>query len=160
MNIAIGSDHRGCQLAQRLAESLQAMGHTTTILSDLTCESSDYPDAACKVGNAVRLAQVDRGVLICGSGIGMSIAANKVPGVRAALVHDELGARMSRAHNDANVLCLSADLIGPKIPAELISTWIETEFEGGRHARRVEKIARIESRDHICESDTQCRCSG
>ncbi|MFG0257949.1 MAG: ribose 5-phosphate isomerase B [Phycisphaerales bacterium JB043] len=147
MKIAIGVDHRGCQLGTRIAEELTGLGHTVITKGEFSCESSDYPDAAYEVASSVGRGEVERGVLVCGSGIGMSIAANKVRGVRAALVNDELGARMSRAHNDANVLCLSSDLMGPTVPGELLRVWLETEFEGGRHARRVEKIARIEAKE-------------
>ncbi len=110
-----------------------------------TC--SDYPDAAWPVAAAVSSGDADRGVLICGSGIGMSIAANKVRGIRAALVHDEVGADMSRRHNDANVLCLPADLLGPRLIERILTTFMTTDFDGGRHARRVAKIAAIENGD-------------
>ena len=109
--------------------------------SDRTC---DYPDMAYPVSTAVSTGEADRGILVCGSGIGMCIAANKVKGVRAALVHDEIGAEMSRRHNDANVLCLAADLLGARIIERIVTTWLKTDFEGGRHARRVNKIAAIE----------------
>jgi ribose 5-phosphate isomerase B len=144
MKIAIGADHRGCEVAQRVGDRLKDAGHEIVYLSDLGARSSDYPDAAWAVGKAVGEARADRGVLACGSGIGMSIAANKVHGVRAALVHDELSAEMSRAHNDANVICLSADLLGPRLIDKIIDLWMKTPFEGGRHARRVAKIAAIE----------------
>jgi ribose 5-phosphate isomerase B len=104
----------------------------------------DYPDMAYPVATAVATGDAQRGILICGSGIGMSIAANKVKGVRAALVHDEIGAEMSRRHNDANVLCLAADLLGVRLIERIIGIWLATEFEGGRHARRVSKITAIE----------------
>lgn len=144
MKIAIGADHRGCEVAQRVGDRLKDAGHEIVYLSDLGARSSDYPDAAWAVGKAVGEGRAERGVLACGSGIGMSIAANKVHGVRAALVHDELSAEMSRAHNDANVICLSADLLGPRLIDKIIDLWMKTPFEGGRHARRVAKIAAIE----------------
>jgi ribose 5-phosphate isomerase B len=111
-----------------------------------TCgpESCDYPDFAFQVGEAIGRGDVERGILICGTGIGMSIAANKVPGVRAAVCHDSISAEMSRRHNDANVLCVSADLLGEELIERMIRIWLQTAFEGGRHARRVEKIARYE----------------
>jgi ribose 5-phosphate isomerase B len=145
MKIALGSDHRGCSVVERISAFLKKQGHSIERLGEVSCESSDYPDAAYLVGTAIRTGQADRGVLVCGSGIGMSIAANKINGVRAALVHDELSARMSRAHNNSNVLCLSADLLGATTPERILESWLSTEFEGGRHARRVEKIARIEA---------------
>jgi ribose 5-phosphate isomerase B len=150
MKIAIGTDHRGCEIGQRVGERLRAAGDEVLFLSDLEAKSSDYPDAAWAVGRAVGDGRVERGVLVCGSGIGMSIAANKVPGVRAALVHDELSAEMSRAHNDANVLCLSADLLGARLIDKIVDLWMKTAFEGGRHARRVAKISAIE---HGCEPE-------
>jgi ribose 5-phosphate isomerase B len=104
----------------------------------------DYPDFAIDVATAVREARADRGILICGTGIGMCIAANKVPGIRAAPCHDSITAEMSRRHNDANVLCLSADLLGEELIDRMVRIWLETPFEGGRHARRVEKITRFE----------------
>src|SRR5207302_1637820 len=110
-----------------------------------SADSVDYPDFAFQVAQAVREGRVDRGILICGTGIGMCIAANKVPGVRAAPCHDSITAEMSRRHNDANVLCLSADLLGEELIERMVRLWLETEFEGGRHARRVEKIARFEA---------------
>src|SRR5439155_8891359 len=108
-------------------------------------DSVDYPDFAYEVAGAVSARRVDRGVLICGTGIGMCISANKVRGVRAAPCHDSITAEMSRRHNDANVLCLSADLLGPDLIERMVRIWLETPFEGGRHARRVEKIQRYEA---------------
>ncbi len=107
-------------------------------------ESVDYPDYAFQVAKAVSEHKVDRGILICGTSIGMCIAANKVHGVRAAPCHDSITAEMSRRHNDANILCLSADLLGEELIDRMIRIWLETEFEGGRHARRVEKIEHFE----------------
>lgn len=145
MRIALGADHRGCSVARHLARTLEKAGHEVIVPTELSEESVDYPDYAAAVGRAVVSGQADRGVLACGSGIGMSIAANKVRGVRAALVHDELSAQRSRAHNNANVLCLAADLDSPAMMDRLVSVWLETDFEGGRHQRRVEKIAAIEN---------------
>tara|TARA_Y100001978_G_scaffold203278_1_gene227901 strand:+ start:1469 stop:1870 length:402 start_codon:yes stop_codon:yes gene_type:complete len=112
-------------------------------------ESVDYPDIAAEVGRRVSQNEVDRGILICGTGIGMAIAANKFPGVRAAPCHDDLTAEMSRRHNDLNVLCLSADLLGVKLIDHMVEIWLSTEFDGGRHARRVEKIGEL---DHHLEN--------
>jgi len=144
MKIALGADHRGAHVAQRLLERLQKEGHSVELLGELCTTSCDYPDSAYLVAKAVSDGDADRGVLICGSGIGMCIAANKVKGVRAALVSDELSAEMSRRHNDANVLCLAADLLGDRLIERIVDIWLATPFEGGRHARRVAKIAAIE----------------
>ncbi|MCA9287915.1 MAG: ribose 5-phosphate isomerase B [Phycisphaerales bacterium] len=144
MRIAIGADHRGHASARSLADRLTAEGHVVAVLGDLDGASCDYPERAFVVGKAVAAKEADLGVLLCGTGIGMSIAANKVPGVRAAVAHDELTAQLSRAHNDANVLCLSADLLGQRLIDQIVDVWIAAEFEGGRHARRVRKIEAIE----------------
>ncbi|MCI0640141.1 MAG: ribose 5-phosphate isomerase B [Gemmataceae bacterium] len=144
MKIAIGSDHRGFEVKRRLVALLQNMGHQVVDVGTEGSESVDYPDYAFQVAQRVSKAEVDRGILICGTSIGMCIAANKVKGVRAAPCHDSITAEMSRRHNDANVLCLSADLLGEELIDRMVRIWLETEFEGGRHARRVEKIAKIE----------------
>ena len=144
MRIAIGSDHRGFAVKQKLIELLKRLGHEVLDDGAHGAESCDYPDIASIVGQQVGRREVERGILICGTGIGMSIAANKLPGVRAAPCHDDLSAEMSRRHNDLNVLCLSADMLGEKLIDRMIDIWLKTEFEGGRHARRVEKIAELE----------------
>jgi ribose 5-phosphate isomerase B len=146
MKIAVGSDHRGFEVKRRVVTLLQQLGHEVTDAGTDGKESVDYPDYALLVATAVSDGRAERGILICGSGIGMCIAANKVKGVRAAPCHDNITAEMSRRHNDANVLCLSADLLGGELIDRMIRIWLETPFDGGRHARRVEKIARIESR--------------
>jgi ribose 5-phosphate isomerase B len=145
MKIVIGSDHRGVEIKRRLLEVMRGMGHEVLDIGAQEAESVDYPDYAYEVGKRVGSGDMDRGILICGTGIGMSMAANKVRNVRAAACQDMLTAEMSRRHNDANVLCLSADLLGEDQMAQMIRVWLETPFEGGRHARRVEKIAKIES---------------
>jgi ribose 5-phosphate isomerase B len=145
MKIAIGSDHRGFEVKQRIIPVLQHLGHEIMDVGTTSRESVDYPDFAFAVAQAVRTGQVERGILICGTGIGMCIAANKVPGVRAAPCHDSITAEMSRRHNDANVLCLSADLLGGDLIDRMVRIWLETPFESGRHARRVEKILRFEA---------------
>jgi ribose 5-phosphate isomerase B len=145
MKIAIGSDHRGVDTKRRLTTNLKGMGHEVVDLGVEGAESVDYPDYAYAVSKLVGCGKADRGVLICGTGLGMCIAANKVNGVRAASCHDNFTAEMSRRHNDANVLCLSADLIGEELIDRMVRVWMETPFEGGRHARRVEKIAKIEA---------------
>jgi ribose 5-phosphate isomerase B len=144
MRIAVGSDHRGFETKRRVVSLVQKLGHEAIDLGTNSAESCDYPDFAHQVARGVSERKFDRGILICGTGIGMSIAANKVPGVRAALCHDSVTAEMSRRHNDSNILCLSADLLGDELIERMIRIWLETEFEGGRHARRVEKITRIE----------------
>lgn len=145
MKIAIAADHRGKDVQVQLGVWLTQEGHEIVNMSTCQAKACDYPDFAYPVATAVAAGTIERGILICGSGIGMSIAANKVRGVRAALVHDEIGADMSRRHNNANVLCLSADMLGQRIINQIVKTWLATEFEGGRHARRVNKISAIEN---------------
>ena len=144
MRIAIGSDHRGYGIKQKVIELLQRLGHEAIDVGTGSTESVDYPDVASIVAGQVSRREVERGILICGTGIGMAIAANKFPGVRAAPCHDDLSAEMSRRHNDLNVLCLSADMLGEKLIDRMVDIWLRTEFEGGRHARRVEKILKLE----------------
>lgn len=144
MKVAIASDHRGFQVKRKIAELVQQLGHEVLDLGVSNEEAVDYPDFALQVATSVSQGQVDRGILVCGTGIGMSMAANKVRGVRAALCHDDVTAEMSRRHNDANVMCLSADLLGERLIDRMIEIWLNTQFEGGRHARRVEKIKGIE----------------
>jgi len=145
VKIAVGADHRGAASARQVVERLRAMGHEVDVLSALTGDTCDYPIPAFAVGHAVADGRADRGVLICGTGIGMCIAANKVKGVRAALAHDELTAEISRTHNDANILCLSADLLGQRLIEKIAESFLKTEFEGGRHSRRLRKISAIEN---------------
>ena len=147
MRIALGCDHRGRQAIDELLPVLAGEGHEVVELGGVKGDVSpcDYPDRAWLVANAVRDGQADRGILVCGTGIGMCIAANKVDGVRAALALDELSARLSRSHNDANILCMSADMLGQTLLKRIVDTWMETEFEGGRHVRRVSKISEIEA---------------
>src|SRR6266852_3307274 len=144
MQIAIGGDHRGFEAKRRINSFVQGLGHEIEDMGTDSRESVDYPDLAFRVAEAVGLGKADRGILICGTGIGMAIAANKVRGVRAAPCHDSITAEMSRRHNDANVLCLSADLLGEELIDRMVRIWLTTDFEGGRHARRVEKITRYE----------------
>jgi ribose 5-phosphate isomerase B len=149
MKIVTGNDHRGFGVKSRLISFIRGLGHETSDAGSLTEEYSDYPDFAFAVAERVGRGECDRGILICGTGIGMSIAANKVKGVRAAPCHDLVTAEMSRRHNDANVLCLSADLQGEEMMERIIKLWLATEFEGGRHARRVDKIKKYE--EEHCE---------
>lgn len=144
MRIALGADHRGSAIAGALVHHLRAEGHEVDVLGECGGGSVDYPDVAWLVSHAVSKAQAQLGILICGTGIGMCIAANKVPGIRAAMAQDELSAQLSRTHNDANVLCLSADLIGQTLAKRVVDIFTKTAFEGGRHQRRLEKIAAIE----------------
>jgi len=145
MRIAIGSDHRGFDVKRRILTLLERLNHEALDLGTQSTESVDYPEFAFAVAEAVSEQRVERGILIDGTGIGMCIAANKVRGVRAAPCHDSITAEMSRRHNDANVLCLSADLLGGELLDRMVRIWLETEFEGGRHARRVDKITRYET---------------
>ena len=145
MKIAIASDHRGRAAKDKVALFLSELGHESLDMGTNSAKSCDYPDTAYPAAKSVATGQTDRGILICGSGIGMSICGNKVAGIRAALCHDELTAELSRRHNNANVLCLSSDAIGEELMRRIVSTWLKTNFEPtGRHARRVEKIGCIE----------------
>jgi ribose 5-phosphate isomerase B len=144
MRIAVGSDHRGFAIKAKIIELLKRLQHDVVDAGAYTSDACDYPDIASLVASKVGRGEVDRGILICGTGIGMCIVANKFPGVRAAPCHDDLTAEMSRRHNDLNVMCLSADMLGEKLIDRMIEIWLKTQFEGGRHARRVEKIAEIE----------------
>jgi ribose 5-phosphate isomerase B len=149
MKIAISSDHRGYHAKEQVKHFLRELGHETV---DFGCDSPascDYPDAALIGARSIAGGQADRGIFFCGTGIGMSITANKVRGIRAALCHDELTAEMSRRHNNANVLCLPADLLGDELIRRVVDAWLRTEYEGGRHERRLQKIANYESNGHI-----------
>jgi len=145
MKIAIGSDHRGFAVKQRLLKLLESQSHEVFDSGTYSNEYADYPDFAFAVAQRISSGERERGILICGTGIGMCVAANKVPGVRAAPCHDLVTAEMSRRHNDANVLCLSADLLGEEMIERIVKLWLDTPFEGGRHARRVDKIMRYEA---------------
>ena len=145
MKIAVASDHRGVSVRTRIIEIIRGMGHEGVDFGANGEESVDYPDYASQVASAVSTGSAERGILICGTGIGMCIVANKYDGVRAAPVHDDITAAISRQHNDLNVLYLSADLISDQALDRIIETWLKTEFEGGRHARRLEKVSKIEA---------------
>ncbi len=146
MKVAIGSDHAGFQLKEELKKVLQEMGHECIDFGPGGSESVDYPDFGEKVSLAVSSKTVDRGVLICGTGIGMSIVANKFPDIRASLCNDLYTARFSRLHNDANVLVIGGRIVGIDLAREILKTWMTVEFEGGRHLRRLQKIKSIEER--------------
>lgn len=142
--IAVGSDHAGYSLKQRLAAELRTLGHEVLDLGAHDADRVDYPDFGAAVGRAVAGAEADLGVCVCGSGIGIAMAANKVPGVRAAPVHDATSARLARQHNDANVLCLGERLLDPDVASEAVRAWLDAEFEGGRHIGRVAKLAELD----------------
>jgi ribose 5-phosphate isomerase B len=144
MRISVGSDHRGVAMRQKIIDLLERLGQEVIDVGAHDEEAIDYPDVAASVARRVSAGEADRGILICGTGLGMSIAANKFPGVRAAPCHDDLTAELSRRHNDLNVLCLSGDIVGEKIVDRLVEIWLETPFEGGRHARRLGKICGME----------------
>ncbi len=140
MKVAIGSDHAGFEAKEALKRMLIEQGHDVEDLGTNSSASVDYPDFAQAVSHRVADGGAARGVLVCGTGIGMSITANKVPGIRAALCQDEYTARMSRLHNDANVLCLGSRVTGQGVLEAIVTTWLATDFEGGRHQRRVDKM--------------------
>ncbi|MFC1783059.1 ribose 5-phosphate isomerase B [Planctomycetota bacterium] len=140
MKIAIACDHRGYEAKELIKNMLGRAGHEVIDFGADESKSCDYPDYAIPASLTVSRKEVDRGVLICGSGVGMSMTANKIPGIRAALCHDELTARMSRQHNNANVLCLPAMLVNDPLIIRIVESWLKTEFEGGRHERRVQKV--------------------
>ena len=138
--IPIGSDHAGYQLKERLMEELRALGYQPQDVGTHSLESTDYPDYAHKVASEVEHRQVQRGVLLCGSGLGMSYAANRHSGVRAALAWSPEVAKLAREHNDANILILPARFVSEEEGVEILKAWLETQFAGGRHSRRVKKI--------------------
>jgi ribose 5-phosphate isomerase B len=160
MKIVLGSDHRGYQTKERLKAFLREEGHEVIDCGANSDSSSDYPDFAVPACLMVVGKKADRGILMCGSGIGMTMTANKVSGIRAALCHDELTAEMSRRHNDANVLCLAADLLGEQLIHRMVEVWLRTPFDAGRHARRIAKVMAAEKHltgkgDHVlapCEA--------
>jgi ribose 5-phosphate isomerase B len=144
MKVAIGSDHAGVELRKEIIAMIEELGME---VEDVGCEcttSVDYPDYAIPVAEKVANNKADRGILICGTGIGMSIAANKVKGIRCALVHDLFSAKATRQHNDSNVLAMGERVIGPGLALEIAKVWLTTEYEGGRHGRRVDKISQYE----------------
>ena len=145
VRIAIGSDHRGFPLKKAIVPLFEELGHQCLDMGCYSADPVDYPDVAEKVARAVANGEVDHGVLICGTGIGMSITANKVPGVRAALCSDPTSARLARQHNDATVLCMGGATIGEWQAREITAAYLSAQFEGGRHARRVGKITRLEN---------------
>lgn len=145
MKIVVGSDHRGFEAKQLIKAIIVQLGHECIDVGTNDNNPVDYPDQAYLAAMAVSNNEAERAILACATGLGMSIAANKIKGIRAALCHDELTAQISRDHNDANVLCLSGDQIGEVLLRKIVEVWLETEFSGGRHLRRVKKIAAMEA---------------
>ena len=140
MKVAIGSDHGGYDLKEEVIDLLEELDVDYKDFGTDSTESVDYPDYATPVSKAVAKGEYDKGILICGTGIGMSIAANKVSGIRAALCHDVFSARATRQHNDSNVLTMGSRVIGSELAREIVSTWLDADFDGGRHQRRIDKI--------------------
>lgn len=145
MKVAVANDHRGIESKEQIKSIIEQMGHTCVDLGTDANTPADYPDMAYKAANFVSDGNADRAILVCGTGIGMCIAANKIKNIRAALCYDELNAQISRQHNDSNILCLSGDLLGsgPTL-RKIVEKWLITPFDGGRHQRRVNKIKAIE----------------
>ncbi|ADL69986.1 sugar-phosphate isomerase, RpiB/LacA/LacB family [Thermoanaerobacterium thermosaccharolyticum DSM 571] len=144
--IAIGSDHGGYELKEAIKKHLDEKGIEYKDFGTFSEESVDYPDFALKVAEAVASGQFEKGILLCGTGVGISIAANKVPGIRAANVSDAFSARYSKEHNNANVLCMGGRVVGPGLAAILVDEWLNAEFQGGRHQKRLDKITEIEKK--------------
>ncbi len=152
MRIGLGMDHRGVDAGRLLLDYLPTLGHDVELLGPCEGDSCDYPDVVWPVARAVADGEVDRGILICGTGIGACIAANKVSGVRAALVGDETTAELSRRHNDANILCLAGDSMSDDLTRRIADVWLASPFDGGRHERRVNKIRAIERGENPIEA--------
>jgi RpiB/LacA/LacB family sugar-phosphate isomerase len=152
-----GSDHAGFELRGRMVAHLRGLGFEVEDLGSPSAESTDYPDWAAAVGRAVRDHRGSLGVLVCGTGLGACMAANKIHGVRAVDVWSVEAARLSRAHNDANVLCVGARLVPEATAVSIVDAWLDTEFEGGRHARRVDKIAALEIEEAQTRAQKQDR---
>ncbi|TET41012.1 MAG: ribose 5-phosphate isomerase B [Dehalococcoidia bacterium] len=146
MRIALGCDHRGFGLKQVIVGLLQQLGYSYHDFGCHSADSVDYPDFAEEVGEAVASPDFDHGILICSTGIGMSIAANKIKGVRAALCHDTFTAQRARQHNDANILCLGGDDVEVERALEIVKTYLSTNFQGGTHVSRIDKIGALEAR--------------
>jgi len=143
MKIALGADHGGYNLKEKIVQLLRDLGHEVTDTGCFSCHSVDYPDYAEHVVALVNEGRCERGILLCGTGIGMAIAANRYRKIRAANCHDDYTARMSREHNDANVLCLGARVIGEGVAADLVKVWLATPFSGGRHQSRIARFSDI-----------------
>jgi len=144
--IAIGSDHAGYELKAEIIEYLKQNGYEVRDYGTCDCNSVDYPDYGLAVAEAVKDGICEKGIIICGTGLGISIAANKVPGIRAAVCTDTYSARMSREHNDANILSLGARVVGAGLALDIVDVWLKSEFQGGKHKKRIDKIAAIEKK--------------
>ncbi len=142
--IAIASDHGGFELKEDIKDFLDISGHPFMDLGTYNNDSVDYPDYGIELSKRVAAGEFEKGILICGTGIGMSIVANKIPGIRAALAHDVYSARMSAEHNDANIIVIGGRITGKGLARELVKAWLEAKFEGGRHQKRLDKIAELE----------------
>ena len=145
MKIAIGNDHAALELKNHIVDYLVKEGHEVVNFGTDTPASTDYPISGARVAHAVANGECERGVVICGTGIGISISANKVKGIRCALCSEPVSAKLTRQHNDANVLAMGARIIGPAMAEEIVHTFLTTEFEGGRHSRRVDLITKLEN---------------
>ena len=157
MKVAIASDHRGVRVKGQILSQIEDLGHAGLDFGPDETQSVDYPDYAFKVAKAVANGEVDRGILICGTGMGMCIAANKFAGIRAVTCHDDVTAEYSRRHNNANIMCLSADMLGDRLLGRIVEIWLRTEFEGGRHQRRLEKIAQAESNSEFRPTESEMK---
>lgn len=144
MKVVVASDHRGLESKELIKTLVEQLGYSCDDFGAKDSHPVDYPDIAFAAAKAVADGEADKAILVCGTGIGMCIAANKIQGIRAALCFDELNARISRQHNDSNVLCLSGDLLGESSLRKIVEVWLEAKFSGGRHDRRVRKIESIE----------------
>jgi ribose 5-phosphate isomerase B len=146
MKVAVAFDHRGVKLRERILQELESLGHDAVDLgTDSAAEPVDYPDKAREVGEAIRSSDADRGILVCGSGVGAAIAACKLAGVRAAICHDTYSARQGVQHDDMNVLCIGSEVVGAELAADLVRAFLRAEFDGGeRYVRRLEKIEEME----------------
>lgn len=149
MKIGIGSDHGGCNLKREVVDFLQKRDYEVIDFGTSGKDSVDYPDYGLKVAEAIKRGECDRGIVICGTGLGISISANKVPGIRAAVCTNSYMARMSREHNDANILALGERVVGLDLALDIVDSWLKAEFQGGRHAARVDKIGEIEKKYSI-----------
>ncbi|MBQ4565035.1 MAG: ribose 5-phosphate isomerase B [Oscillospiraceae bacterium] len=145
MKLALGCDHGGLELKEKIKAHLEKRGFEILDCGTYTTDSCDYPDFGAAAARAVANGDCDRGIVICTTGIGISIAANKVKGIRCALLSDLMSARMTRQHNDTNMMALGAAVVGPMLALQIVDTWLDTEFEGGRHQRRVDKLSALEN---------------
>lgn len=159
MKVAIASDHRGVRIKGQILDQVQQLGFEGIDCGPDSDDSVDYPDYASKVAEAVGKGEIDRGILICGTGMGMCITANKFKNVRAVSCHDDVTAEYSRRHNDANIMCLSADMLGDRLLGRIVELWLKTDFEGGRHQRRLDKIKDIESAQGCFSSASEVKSS-